>query len=393
MKKAGICLWMMLKRMGKHPAYWIILFLFPAAVFAVPGLNRGAQEKQITAGYVVAEGERAEPETETLYSGRGLTELLERKLAEEGLFCYVKYSDEHSMQEDIMTGKLSCGILFPEEFSERLADQDYYRCITLYVPEGMNVGGMVQEDIFRRVYQAYSAVWYAELMESMGCQIESEEVLQKFSEYQKEGKVFAVRYEVSEKSGKHAESVLSTAETAEGASVLSLRSVLAFLTLLSASLGALDAGRDRKRNIGKGMKQGLFGRSCNILYMAAAGAPILPAALLLAGGMLWNAAGMTCTPEMGNQTGLAVDIISAGSTQAQILPEIGSALLYALALWMLAVLAGRFVSVKLLMGVMPCFLFTVLLCCPIFFDLAQTIPFIGYLSNLFPITWYLRFWG
>lgn len=34
-----------------------------------------------------------------------------------------------------------------------------------------------------------------------------------------------------------------------------------------------------------------------------------------------------------------------------------------------------------------------LLWCPILFDLGETIPLIGHLSKLFPITWYLEFWG
>lgn len=370
MKRAGICLWMMLKRMGKHPAYWVLLLLFPAAIFAVPKFNRAAEEEQILVGYAVEEAERADSETEALYNSHRLIILLENKLEEEGLFRYIKYVDKHEMQEDIATGKLSCGVFFDGDFFERLKEQDYRHCITLYLPEGMNVGGMVQEDIFSRVYQAHSAVWYAELLEEQGYQIKPEEALQKFTEYQKEGKVFAVNYEVCGKSGKP---LSMEGNTQRGVSVLSLRSVLAFLTLLSASLGALDAGRDRKRNTGKGIQ--CPGATCRYtLTMAAAGAPILPATLFLAGGMLFHTIRMT-------------------GLQTQILPEIGSALLYGFVLWLLAVFVSRFIPVKLLEGITPCFLLIVLLCCPIFFDLGETIPLFGYLSKVFPITWYLRFWG
>lgn len=356
---------MMLKRMGKHPAYWVFLLLFPAAIFAVPKFNRAAVEEQILVGYAVEEAEQADSGKEALYNSRRLIILLENKLGEEGLFRYIKYVDKHEMQEDIATGKLSCGVFFDGDFSERLREQDYRHCITLYLPEGMNVGGMVQEDIFSRVYQVYSAVWYAELLEDQGYQIKPEEALQKFTEYQKEGKVFAVNYEVCRKSGKP---LSMEGNTQKGISVLSLRSVLAFLTLLSASLGALDTGRDRKRNTGKGLT---FRYT---LVMAAAGAPILPATLFLAGGMLFHTIRMT-------------------GLQTQILPEIGSALLYGFVLWLLAVFVSRFIPVKLLEGIMPCFLLIILLCCPIFFDLGETIPLLGHLSKVFPITWYLRFWG
>ena len=45
MKQTGICLWMMIKRMGKYPVYWGLLLLFPAAFFIVPELNRAVDEE------------------------------------------------------------------------------------------------------------------------------------------------------------------------------------------------------------------------------------------------------------------------------------------------------------------------------------------------------------
>lgn len=371
MKRAAICLWMMLKRMGKHPAYRILLLLFPAAIFAVPKFNRAAEEEQILVGYVAEEAGWADPEREALYRSLQFTML------SEDIFKYIKYTDKDKMKEDIATGELSCGVFFDGEFAERLKEQDYRHCIKLYLPEGMNVGGMVQEDVFKRVYQAYSAVWYAELLADQGYRTEPEKVLRKFAEYQEEGKLFAVDYEVYEEGGGKSvnagEGIGKEQGGAEGVPVLSLRSALAFLTLLSASLGALDAGRDRKRELGEGM------RNRRILYRAAAGAPILTATLFLAGGMLFHTINAGDVPDAGLQT--------------QILPEIGSALLYGFILWLLAMLVSRFIPVKLLEGAMPCFLLAVLLCCPVFFDLGETIPLFGHLSKVFPITWYLRFWG
>ena len=78
---------------------------------------------------------------------------------------------------------------------------------------------------------------------------------------------------------------------------------------------------------------------------------------------------------------------------AWIITEIGSAFLYGIALWLSAVFFSRLLPEKLLEGIMPCFLLLVLLCCPIFFDLGETVPFIDHLSKLFPVTWYLEFWG
>lgn len=447
MKQTGICLWMMIKRMGKYPVYWGLLLLFPAALFIVPELNRAVDEERILVGYVIEEtdgddtkeegqaaaGSGTEKEREAAagsgakgerqakqaaagsiaYKGaetgkksysRQLLDGIEYKLREEAeqitgisegteateenmpgvtaaagrrkLFKYIKYTDLAEMKEDILTGEVSCGAVFDKEFAEKVQRQDYWHCVTLYVPEGMNVGGMVQEDIFARIYQAYSALWYAELLEQQGYQIKPEEVLQKFSEYQKEGRVFAVSYE---ELGKMDEGIQNTAGNGRNISnVLSLRGVLAFLTLLSASLGAVDGSRDRKRGVGKGI-------SCRrSLAACAVGAPVLPAVLLLVCGMLFTHINMT-------------NVSCAGAEKpaymAWIITEIGSAFLYGIALWLSAVFFSRLLPEKLLEGIMPCFLLLVLLCCPIFFDLGETVPFIDHLSKLFPVTWYLEFWG
>lgn len=369
------------------------MLLFPAAVFAVPGFNRITADERIVVGYVIEEagpGQTEESEEqeagrqdyerqdyqeqayrEQNYAGQLLV-LLENKLAEEtgGLFEYIAYPDAERLKEDVQTGKIAGGVVFDREFPEKLRGQDYYHCIRLYLPEGMNVGGIMQEDVFQRVYQAYSTVWYMEQLEQRGYQIKPEEVLQKFSEYQKAGKVYAVNYELQDESRDYVQNV---SEGEKRDSVLSLRGIIAFLTLLSASLGALDAGRDKMRNMGRGISHPAT------LAAAAAGAPILVAVLFLAGGML--VANMKMT-----------DVSYAAGQTEEFLRELGSAMVYGLVLWLLAMLFARILPQKLLEGMMHCFLLTVLLCCPVFFDLGETIPLASYISDLFPLTWYLRFW-
>lgn len=374
MKRAGICLWMMIKRMGKHPVYWMLLLLFPAAVFTVPQLDRAAADERIGIGYVIEEaGPGQGDEGREQYYDRQLFVLLESKLAEDtgGMFQYTGYPDAEKLKEDVKTGEIAGGVVFDHKFPEKLWGQDYYHCIGLYLPEGMNVGGIVQEDVFQRVYQAYSAVWYAKQLEQRGHQIKPEKVMQKFSEYQNAGKVYAVNYELQDESGDHIQNVL---EGEKRDSVLSLRSVLAFLTLLSASLGALDAGRDKRRNMGRGISHP------TALAAAAAGAPILAAVLFLAAGMLSVNMQMTGMSYVTGQT-------------AGFLQELGSAAVYGLVLWLFAMLAAGVLPQKFLEGMMPCFLLTVLLCCPVFLELGEMMPIAAYVSRLFPLTWYLRFWA
>ncbi len=472
MKRAGLCFWLMLKRMGRHPVYWILLLLFPAALFAVPRFNRAAETERIAVGYVVEEmegagtardareemeeagitaeyaveemegagttaeyvveetegagttGEYAVKEMEgtetakdkwmaeepyydgeiqsdqtggiaSLYS-RQMPRLIEEKFSEvseragsaggsdKNIFQYIKYTDKNALIQDVRTGEISCGVLFDRDFPVKLMEQDYRHCITLYVPEGMNVGGMVQEDVFRQVYQVYSAVWYAGLLREQGVQTEPEQVLRKFSEYQKEGKVFAVSYEETGREGEPDQNVQDGEE--DEVSLLSVRGILAFLTFMSASIGALEGSRERKKGAGKGI-------CCpTLLKMAAVGAPVLLSALFLAVGMIYTDIKTAVISSAGGQAELA-GIASGGLLRVCILPEVVSALSYGLILWLLAMLFARILPEKLLEGIMPCFLLIVLLCCPVFFDLGESVPLAGYISKLFPLTWYLRFWG
>lgn len=377
MKRAGIYLWLMLKRMGKRPVYWVLLLLFPTAIFAVQKLNRAAGEERILVGYVMAE------ETPDIFDA-------EMK-KEGGLFCYVNYMDKNGMRNDILTGELTCGVVFDKAFFEKIMEEDYLNCITLYLPEGMNIGGIVKEDVFRRVYQAYSAVWYARLLHAQGGvrkfksggEITAEAVLEKFSQYQKEGKVFQVCYEVYEK--KH-EEVPPAVKTAESAVVLSLRSVLAFVTLMSASLGALDGSRDRKRGLGKGIS------APGVLASSAVGAPVLLSTLFLAGAMVFMSPNMTQMSYLGGEEAGILGVTAQPGIW-RVSAEIGGAFLYGLILWLLALFFSKIFSEKFLEGVMPCFLLVVLLCCPIFFDLGMTVPLIGHVAKLFPVTWYLELLG
>jgi len=383
---------MMIKRMSIRPIYWALLLLFPAALFAVLAFNKGVEKERIAVGYVMESSEQTErggrsgsgqagnewnAEAEPLPDSRQILRVLEERLSgtsseeAEGVFEYRKYMNKDILKQDIRRREISCGIVFDKDFAKRLSEQDYRHCISLYLPEGMNVGGIVQEDVFRQVYQVYSAVWYAGLLDQQGYEVKPEEVLWKFSEYQSEGKVFAVKYEESEKGEDPAAMREQELMSDEGqGSVLSLRGILAFLTLMSASLGALDAARDLRCGAGKGISH-----PCGLVF-AVTGTPILSATVFLAAANIWTRHG-----------------ISDGFIKSVLLPESGSALLYGLILWLLAAAFAKSLPERVLEGVMPCFLLAVLLCCSIFFDLGESIPLMGHISQLFPITWYLRYWS
>ncbi len=367
-------MWMIIKRMAKHPAYWILLILFPAVLWMVPKLNKEASEGQILVGYVIEGQDKVSGQGSVLLGQlelklsatekKGYMEQAEEKGADGGSpFLYVECEDRNELERKVMMGELACGVVFGENFADKLLNQDYHNSIMMYLPEGMNIGGMVQEDLFQRVYQVYSALWYADMLSGQGYRIEAEEVLKMFSEYQKQGKVFSVQYGQWE----------TEMRKGQDTSIVSLRGVLAFLTLLAAAMGALDGCRNREKGTGTGIP------FANHFIAAVVGAPILFAVFFQAWGMI--------------AAGEAAEGLPTMPAFLQMVPEIGGVLLYGVILWIFAMFASRFFPEKLLAGFMPCYLLLVIVCCPVFFDLGKTVPLIGYLSKVFPLTWYLELWG
>lgn len=381
MSGAGIYFRMTIKRMGKRPLYLCLFLLFPLSIIFLPKLNGAALEEQIAVGYVM-EGALENQEEREEFLLRELDEMLSgteeiRKTEgitaagsteEKEIFHYIRCADREDLKRRIVTGELSCGVLFDEAFGEKVIKQDYWECITLYLPEGMNVGGIVEEDLFRKIYQIYSADWYADLLAGQGYAIEAEEVLDKFSEYQEEGRVFAVEYqEMSEET-----SDIPGWEAEEKSFLVSPQGVLAFLALLAACLGAMDVSRDKKNGAGKG----LAGQ--NTFFAVEAGVPVLGAILFLIAGTLLFKTGLI--------NGREIEIY-------QIFRTVCGALLYGMVLWIFAIVCGRFLPEKWLAAVLPCYLLLSLLCTPVFFDAGRNLPIAGYLGKLFPITWYLKWYA
>ena len=115
MRRAGICLWMMMKRMGKHPVYWVLLLLFPTASFVVPKLNKAVDEEQILVGYVMEESDgklldgieyKLQEGTKQKKETAEGSQKRERDAVDmpdgSSLFQYIKYTNIDGLKEDIL---------------------------------------------------------------------------------------------------------------------------------------------------------------------------------------------------------------------------------------------------------------------------------------------------
>lgn len=375
MKNIGNVFTIACKRIWKRPFMILIFLLFPLSVCFVPGFNRSAEDVHFVAGYLY-ESEEME------FKKQFETEL---SSVEDGKDCFVeyrKYDSIKEMEDDLLTGKISCGFYLGREFDQALESGDFRESMTLYIPEGMNYAGIVKEDFTSRLYKTYSAIWFSRQMENS---ITGAEVLQKLEEDRKNGKVFQILYsgetDGQEASGWEtigqkeevpiaenayatendyaAENAYATSET----EMFSLRGVLAFLAFLAAMLGAIDLSRDRKNNIAVGATQR------KLFLKITVAIPVLWSILFLFLGVL--------------SQGDLYDVQS-------FLKETGCILLYGGVLWLLAWILGNLCSERVLAGIMPCIVLVGILCTPVIFNLDKQIPVINMISKIYPVTWYMN---
>ena len=358
MKNIGNVFAIAYKRIWKRPFTIFIFLLFPLSVCFVPGFNRSAEDVHFIAGYLYESEEmefkkQFEKELSTVEDGKD-------RFVE-----YRKYDSIKEMENDLITGKISCGFYLGTEFGQALENGDFRESMTLYIPEGMNYAGIIKEDFTSRLYKTYSALWFGR---QIGNRITGAEVLQKLEEDRENGKVFQIQYtgetEEAEAFGQN-EEVHNAENTfaASEAEMFSLRGVLAFLAFLAAMLGAIDLSRDRKNNIMVGAAQR------KLFLKISVAIPILWSILFLFLGVFFQ--------------GYLYDAKSS-------LKETGWMLFYGGVLWLLAWILGNLFSERVLAGIMPCILLIGILCTPVVFSLDKQIPVISMISKMYPVTWYLN---
>ena len=364
MKNIGNVFAIACKRIWKRPFTILIFLLFPLSVCFVPGFNRSAEDVHFVAGYLY-ESEEME------FKKQFETELSSVEDGKNRFVEYREYDSIKEMEDDLITGKISCGFYLGREFDQALESGDFRESMTLYIPEGMNYAGIVKEDFTSRLYKTYSAIWFSRQMENS---ITGAEVLQKLEEDRKDGKVFQILYsgETDEQGNfgqneeVHAAENAFATENAYAAletEMFSLRGVLAFLAFLAAMLGAIDLSRDRKNNIAIGATQR------KLFLKITVAIPVLWSILFLFLGVL--------------SQGYLYDVQS-------FLKETGCILLYGGVLWLLAWILGNLCSERVLAGSMPCILLVGILCTPVIFSLDKQIPVINMISKMYPVTWYLN---
>lgn len=158
----GISVWFFLscKRYLRKFSFLLILLVLPAATFAIRKLER--EEGQEVRIAVCTEGEETVGKRQ---SGKEPQDPLEEMLAESlarqdaetdrGLFRFYRCEDEEQVKAQVASGQAECGYVISGDLRRKLEEQNYKRCIRVYSAPSTVLAELSTEVVFAALMKLY----------------------------------------------------------------------------------------------------------------------------------------------------------------------------------------------------------------------------------------------
>lgn len=272
----------------------------------------------------------------------------------DSIFEFIEYSDEETMRRDMVSGRIECGFLFPEDFQERIWEDRLKNSVT-YICTPFSAKGLVaQETFYAAFFEGYSEkILIDSETEIYGRSDESltEALLEKRRGYLQGSEMFQMdMIESEQKPGKPVAS-------GEARPVQGMAGLFVFAVLWMAQARKFGGN-------GNGILSALDrGRRWKFQYLGCLAESSIPAAV-----------------------GVILVLLSPGHRGAE--REIASMVVFVLvcSFWVLAV--GRlFRSSTAFAGWTLTMLLVQMAVCPVFADLAAYVPAVKVIRWGFPLGW------
>lgn len=357
--KYGMIAFLSIKRLLKKPLMLLGLLAVPCIYLALPMLEGDSDKQSMQAG-ICLEGEIT-PAIERILAQLDLDSEKNDVPDSQSEIIYRLYEHQDSMERALQNGEISCGFWIEKEFEKVVADGNPRNCVKMYVPKDVNYAGIIREDFQSRVYKVVSATWYAGQVNTLtGIPLSPEEVMGEIQSLRSDGNTFGVEYR-NDISRNEAE---IAAQQQASVSMFSQIGILAYVVFMLSAIGTMQyrENLEQKRMTGCRLQKP---------YLA------IEAALPTAWGSIFLLA-YAVTRDSGNP--------AAGSLILFIL-------LYGSILWVLGILVAHVIPARWMMGMLPFVLLLGLICTPVFFSLGKTIPILGLIGKLYPVTWFLYLVG
>ncbi|MEY8338301.1 ABC transporter permease [Lachnospiraceae bacterium 62-35] len=354
-------IWFLLscKRQLRRPSFLAILAIIPILLFAVSSM--GKKESQGLAIALYVEGMNPGKKVEKA-AGEGHGESLEQKTAValtelSGAFSFYICGTLEELKADVETGKAECGYVFPKDLRERLRENDFRRCITLYSSPATVLDFMSEEVVFSTLMEVYAPEILIDYSKEQGW--DTKAVQELYEEYSSNGSTFSFQYE-SEGGGEAEENSL--------AMTFPVRGIGAVFLFVTGIFAVSSLAEDEKKGLflcvpyEKKWWYTLLGTAAPVAMSAG----VVVISLYLTGEALIGVGGMI--KEIGYM-GLYVGEIAVFSCLLKII--------------------GR--RAEALAGMVPFFMIGSLALCPVFVDVGKWLPQLRMAGRLFLPYYYLIF--
>ena len=350
MKKFRTWTLILTKRTLKSPLLIILLITMPLLTFIVTKIPSFNNELSYRGGlYVMGEDELAE----------GIKNEL---IDDNSIFEFVEYTDLDKMYQDIHTGKITCGYIFPEDLSERSSMMDCKECITVIKKPEETLHLALNEMVYSKLIKLQNFDILPSYVQSLDVFEETDteamdRLLELYDEYADSDMTLHLIFKTYGASG------LVENNSTQKALTFPMRGILSIMVFLAGLFGCVTYMSDREKGIFATISNG-YKALCQILYVA------IPAVLFGASALLTFALS-------GSFTNLGIEILS-------MLMLVG----LTIAFGQLLIIVTR--NSKICIAAIPGIIVGCLIFCPVFITASNYLPAAKVVEKLFVPYYYLN---
>lgn len=278
---------------------------------------------------------------------------------------FVECKSPEEVRAMVAGGKCVCGYILPENLEEKF-DLNLCRNSIDVLTGSYSVSPLTDEMVFSAVYRYYALHILDKYIDDTGLfrryqsKAIKKELSELYNQYLIDGSTFSFNY--------HNENAISKDSSVllPGFLILSIRGLLSVIIFISGFAGAVQLYRDKNNCI--------FRTLSGIRLLLAEFMSVLsPVAVM----------GMSCL----------ISLVISGSTE-NIIKEILSIIFYIFSVSIYCYILCRiFKNEVSLCGLIPVFIMASLLICPVFIDITEFNGKLYILQQIFPPTWYLKFFN
>ena len=143
MQKVIIWYGLLLKRNTKQITAWLMTAALLLLLLVVQGIHMPSGKTMTIGLYFEQDGSME----------RALCEDLENSHSR---FAFVNYQDKEQMYKEVQSGKLECGFLMQSDFTERVRQDNWKKCVTYIANPFTTKGEVAKETFFAAFFKEYS---------------------------------------------------------------------------------------------------------------------------------------------------------------------------------------------------------------------------------------------